>query len=54
MRELNCEEKELMEEVLLKAIKNGNTVNPEPFKPTPKQYKMLHSIMGKLELSEKD
>lgn len=48
MKELNYEEKELLRAVLLNAIGNGNTANPKPFNPTPKQHKQLYSITNKL------
>lgn len=54
MKELIYEEKELLKEILLNAIGNGNTVNPKTFIPTPQQYKMLHSIIQKSELNKRD
>ena len=41
-------ELDVLAKVLLNAIANGNTVNPEPFKPTPEEYKLLCGIMCKL------
>lgn len=49
MAKLSNEETDLLKELILNGIRNGNTVNPEPFIPTPKQYKTLHSIMIKLD-----
>ena len=49
MEKLSNKEKELLESLILNGIGNGNTVNPKPFIPTPKQYKTLHSIMIKLD-----
>lgn len=54
MKKLNYDEKELLKSVLLNAIGNGNTVNPKAFVPTPKQYKLLHSIVQKCDLDKKD
>lgn len=52
MKKISGEEKELLKALILNGIGNGNTVNPDPFIPTPKQYKMLHSIMIKLDKNE--
>ena len=41
-------ERDLLAKVLLNAIANGNTVNPEAFDPTPEEYKLLCGIMCKL------
>lgn len=46
---LTYEEKDLLEKLILNGIGNGNTVNPNPFTPTPEQYKILYSIMNKLD-----
>lgn len=49
MKKLSSEETELLKALILNGIGNGNTVNPKPFIPTPKQYKTLHSIMIKFD-----
>lgn len=52
MEKLSSQETELLKALILNGIGNGNTVNPKPFIPTPKQYKTLHSIMIKLDKKE--
>jgi len=51
MTDLTREEKELLDRITLLAIENGNSVSPQPFDPTPKEYTMLHAIRIKLELN---
>lgn len=46
---LSYEDMKLLDKILLLGIKNGNTVNPEPYTPTPKEYKRLYSIRHELE-----
>ena len=41
-------EAELIRNIILQAIKNGNTVNPEAFIPTPDEYKAICSIFNKI------
>ena len=41
-------ERDVLAGVVLNAIANGNTANPEAFRPTPEEYVILCSIMNKL------
>jgi len=50
---LTAEERELLDRLTLQAIGNGNTINPQPFDPTPEEYRMLHTIRIKLGLNRK-
>lgn len=42
------EEVKLVDKLLLNGVKNGNTVNPEAFVPTPEEYRLLYSIRNKI------
>lgn len=49
-KELNLtnEEVEILRKCIGQAVKNGNTVNPEAFVPTPDEYKTICSIFDKI------
>jgi len=48
------EKEELLEEILLNAYANGNTVEPKPFIPTPEQWKMITQMCTATTKSIKD
>ena len=45
---LTEKEKELLTRIVCNVISNGNTVNPTSISPTPKEYKLLHRILNKI------
>lgn len=51
MNELTKKERELLDRLTLRAIANGNTVEPKAFEPTPEEYRLLHTIRIKMELN---
>ena len=50
----NYEETQLLEELILTAIENGNRVELKAFDPTPDQYKMLFKLRKKIATMEID
>lgn len=49
-KELTEEELELLSKIMFNAVKNGNTIYPEVFIPTPEEYKEVCRIISKMEL----
>ena len=45
---MTYEETKLAYKVIMQAIKNGNSVNPEPFDPNPTEYRLLCKISNEL------
>lgn len=51
---LKDEEVKLLDKLLLNGIKNGNTVNPETYIPTPEEYRILYDIRNKIVIVRKN
>ena len=49
---LTNKEVETLRKCIGQAVKNGNTVNPEAFVPTPDEYKAICSIFTKIAQEE--
>lgn len=46
---LTIKELKLLKALILNAIKNGNRIDPEPYKPKPEEYKLLFELLKHFE-----